>query len=63
MTCPQLYVVTRHIPAIGARKGMFVLDPGTGSLCVFHPASLADLPPEDRTSLSPCPISAESQDS
>jgi hypothetical protein len=33
---PRLYIATAAIPPIHARKGDYVLDDHSGSVCVFH---------------------------
>lgn len=50
---PKLYRATADIASIKARKGDFVLDVGSGSLCVFHDARANALTPEDGFKLQP----------
>lgn len=49
----KLYRATADIPSIKAREGDFVLDVGSGSLCVFHDARANALTPEDGFKLIP----------
>lgn len=49
----RVSIATDHIPSIGARKGDYVLDPGTGNLCVFHGVSATLLADTDRLNLRP----------
>jgi hypothetical protein len=50
-----VYKAVADVPSIGAKAGEFVLDPGTGWLCVFRGASKNQLAPEDGFRLQPIP--------
>lgn len=52
---PKLFVATCHIPSIGARKGNFILDDGSGTLCVMHEEKSAGLTSVERSSLLEVP--------
>lgn len=53
-------VASEHCPSIGARKGDFVLELPSGHVCVFHPADVKQITPEDRLRLIPYPTRLES---
>lgn len=57
-TPARVYRATADIPTIKARAGEYVLDPGTGTLCVFHGERANALTPEDGFKLEPVQVGA-----